>query len=92
MANGQVEVARNSLKRLNPNLWRFSITMGGFIVNGFTYNEQNRRVMPPTCDYGNGQRRLVRAFGIHVIRLRDKIEEQIKEIEDGESGNSTRTE
>lgn len=79
--SGQVRIADKSLSRIEgvDGVWRFSITMGGFIVNGFTYSEKKRQIRMPTCNYGSGPRKLVRAFGIHVKRLRDRIEQEIEE-------------
>jgi hypothetical protein len=82
--SGQVEVARNSLKLISPGLWKFAITMGGFIVNGFTYNSETRQIRTPSCNYGSGPRRMVRAFGIHVQRLRDRVELEIGENANGD--------
>lgn len=84
-SKGSVELADNSLSPINDiGLWRFAITMGGFIVNGFTYNAVSRQIRPPTCDWGNGEKKIVRAHGIHIIRLRDKVEAA---IEDGRVSN-----
>lgn len=77
--SGQVRVADNSLQLISPGLYRFSITLGGFIVNGFTYSSQSRQIRMPTCNYGSGPRKLVKAFGIHVQRLRDRIEQELGE-------------
>ena len=80
--SGQVRVADNSLQLISPGLYRFSITMGGFIVNGFTYSATSRQIRMPSCNYGSGPKKLVKAFGIHVVRLRDRIEKELEERQD----------
>lgn len=80
-----------NLKRLvnHPHMWSFNLSMGGFIINGFTYVEGNPcvlggihkrpSIMVPT--YGPKKKRLVRAYGIQWKRMSAKVQELIKEME-----------
>ena len=69
-----------NLQRISDDMWKFSLLMGGFIINGFTYSERNRQIRFPSCKWGEGPpRKIGRAHGIHIVRLRGRIEQDIQE-------------
>lgn len=61
----------------HTHLWSFSLSMGGFLINGFVYNPQNKALLPPTS--ASGRRVVVPIGGVHINRLRARIEAKIEE-------------
>lgn len=72
---------RRSLKR--DDMWFFNLSLGGFIINGFTYLQEtgNKKaaIMVPT--YGVKKQRLVRAFGITWKRMLNELDKLTKQGE-----------
>jgi hypothetical protein len=61
----------------------FNLSLGGIIVNGFTYNVEKRALLMPR---GFGRRtRVVKAYGRFVERIRELVERQIKVPDEGDS-------
>lgn len=63
----------------HPHMHTFTLQFGPFLVNGFTYVGEHEgksdAIMVPT--YGVKKRRLVRAHGIHMKRLRERVRLEI---------------
>jgi hypothetical protein len=80
------------LRRQKGTLERygFSIGLGGFIVNGFVWFRQSNSIRMPSCQFAGKRHPLVKAYGIHIKRLRTRLERMIQDGNYNEgSGHAT---
>jgi hypothetical protein len=84
-------VGISGLHRLRTDkieLYGFSLTLEGFIVNGFVYNPVSKSIKMPGCSFQGKRVPLVKAFGVHVKRLQARLDDAItkwkaQELNDG---------
>lgn len=69
---------RRMTKYPERRLYSFSVVLSPFVVNGFVYNADKRSVMSPK---DSRNRRIVKGFGVHWIRLRALVDAEIERIE-----------
>lgn len=81
-------VTVTGLNRLKTKhaMYGFSITLGGFIVNGFTYNPTNGSIRMPAWNFNGKNVPVVKAYGIHIKRLREQLDKLLNKSEDIRDG------
>jgi hypothetical protein len=63
-------------------LYSFSLSVGGFIINGFVFSADTGAILSPTTLDARGRRvRIVKGFGIHWKRLRALVEAEVAQLE-----------
>lgn len=62
--------------------------LGGLTVNGFTYFKKSTAILPPHFRIAGKKIALVKGFGVHWLKIRKLLQEQLNERDEDDSNGT----